>query len=272
MTTDLHVLIVDDEPLGRRAVRELVDELADVAEIREAPNGSDAIRMIREHRPDLVFLDVQMPRIDGFRVIESIGARDMPPVIFVTAYDEHALRAFEVHAVDYLLKPIDPNRFRDAVDRARRIMAADGVESLRVALAALLPTVRQAREVLASGVAPRSTAPIGATRIPVRTQGRVVFVDPREIDWVESLGNYVRLHGRGRSLRRRATMDDMEAELGPAFIRIRRSVLVRAGAILYCEPMGKGSWVVVLHDQTRLTSSRYYRNQLGALLGERSEE
>ena len=105
-------------------------------------------------------------------------------------------------------------------------------------------------------------------RIPVRTGGRVVFVDPREIDWVESLANYVRLYGRGRSLRHRATMDEMEALLGPAFVRIRRSVLVRSSAILYCEPLGKGSWVIVLHDQTRLTSSRYYRAQLAPLFGE----
>ena len=267
--SELAVLIVDDEPLARRGVRELVGELSGIGDVREAPNGTEAVRLIRERRPDLVFLDVQMPRIDGFAVIETIGARAMPPVIFVTAYDEHAVKAFEVHAVDYLVKPIDPDRFRDAVERARRVIAGEGLDALRATLAALVPAVRQAKATLDATAADSMGA--GARvdrRIPVRLRGRVVFVDPLEIDWVESLGNYVRLHGRGRSIRHRATMDEMEAVLGATFVRIRRSVLVRATAILYCEPLGKGSWVVVLHDQTRLTSSRYYRAQLGTLLGE----
>jgi two-component system LytT family response regulator len=266
--TRLAVLIVDDEPLARQGIRELVRALPEVSDIREAPNGSEAIRLIREQRPDIVFLDVQMPRIDGFGVIEAIGARNMPPVIFVTAYDEYAVKAFEVHAVDYLVKPIDPDRFRDAIDRARHIVTGDALETLRAALAAIIPVVRAtpAGGEQASGAEASRTTD---RRIPVRTQGRIVFVDPREIDWVEALGNYVRLHARGRSLRHRATMDEMEALLGAGFVRIRRSVLVRATAILYCEPMGKGSWTVVLHDQTRLTSSRYYREQLGALIGEK---
>ena len=265
--TGLSVLIVDDEPLARQGIRELVRKLPDVGGIREAPNGSEAIRLIRERRPDVVFLDVQMPRIDGFGVIEAIGARNMPPVIFVTAYDEYAVKAFEVHAVDYLVKPIDPDRFRDAVDRARHTVTGDALETLRIALAAVIPAVRAAPVHSASTLGTESRR-TGDRRIPVRMQGRIVFVDPHEIDWVEALGNYVRLHARGRSLRHRATMDEMEALLGPGFVRVRRSVLVRATAILYCEPLGKGSWVIVLHDQTRLTSSRYYREQLGTLIGE----
>ena len=267
--TSLSVLVVDDEPLARRGVRELLDELAGIGDVREAPNGGEAIRMIRERRPDLVFLDVQMPRIDGFGVIEAIGARDMPPVIFVTAYDAHAVKAFEVHAVDYLVKPVDPDRFRDAVDRARRVIANGELDALRTTLASVVHAVRQVRLVTeAAGGEPTPARLPGDPRIPVRAGGRVVFVDPREIDWVESLANYVRLHARGRSLRHRATMDDMERILGPGFVRIRRSILVRSSAILYCEPLGKGSWVVVLHDQTRLTSSRYYRAQLAPLFGE----
>jgi two-component system LytT family response regulator len=266
--TGLAVLIVDDEPLARQGIRELVRKLPDVGDIREAPNGSEAIRLIREQCPDVVFLDVQMPRIDGFGVIEAIGARNMPPVIFVTAYDEYAVKAFEVHAVDYLVKPIDPDRFRDAVDRARHAVTGDALQTLRAALAAVMPAVR-ATPGRDAQIVESQDSRITDRRIPVRTQGRIVFVDPREIDWVEALGNYVRLHGRGRSLRHRATMDEMEALLGPGFVRIRRSVLVRATAILYCEPLGKGSWIVVLHDQTRLTSSRYYRERLGTLIGER---
>ena len=264
----LDVLVVDDEPLARQGVRELVEEQPEVATIREAPNGGEAVRMIRERRPDLVFLDVQMPRVDGFGVIEAVGAAAMPPVVFVTAYDEHALRAFEVHAVDYLLKPIDPERFRDAFRRARRAAERDDVDALRAALAAVVPLVRQARAAADAPPAAAPAAPAAPDRIPVRASGRVVLVSPAEIDWVEALGNYVRLHGRGGAVRHRATMDEMEARLGAAFVRIGRSTLVRAAAIRYCEPLGKGSWVVVLHDGTRLTSSRQFRERLGALLGE----
>jgi two-component system LytT family response regulator len=258
----LDVLVVDDEPLARQGVRELVCERPGVATVREAPNGATAVRMIRERRPDLVFLDVQMPRLDGFGVIEAVGAAAMPPVIFVTAYDEHALRAFEVHAIDYLLKPVDPARFRDTFERARRAAARDDVDALRAALSAVLPLVRGAR---AAAGAPGDG---GDARIPVRTQGRVVLVRPDEIDRVESLGNYVRLHGRGGALRHRATMEEMEAQLGPAFVRVARSTLVRSAAVRYCEPLGKGSWVLVLHDGSRVESSRHYRDRLTALLGE----
>jgi two-component system LytT family response regulator len=268
MADGLSVLIVDDEPLARRGLRELVAELGDIADVREAPNGSEAIRLIHQRRPDLVFLDVQMPRIDGFGVIEAIGTRVIPPVIFVTAADRFAVRAFEAHAVDYLMKPVDPDRFRDAVEHVRRVIASDGVEALRSTLATLVQAVRDSRPMTDTTLTDSAARGTGDPRMPVRVDDRIVFVDPGEIDWVESLGNYVELHWRGRTLRHRSTMGSMEELLGPSFVRIRRSILVRATAILVCESLGKGTWVVVLHDQTRLTSSRYYRAQLGAVLGE----
>jgi two-component system, LytTR family, response regulator len=268
MPDGLSVLIVDDEPLARRQLRELVAELDDITDVREAPNGSEAIRLIHQRRPDVVFLDVQMPRIDGFGVIEAIGTRVMPPVIFVTAADRFAVRALEAHAVDYLAKPVDPDRFRDAVERVRRVIASDAVEALRSTLATLIQSVRESRTVTDTTPTDGAARRMGTPRIPVRLDGRIVSVDPGEIDWVESLGNYVELHGRERTLRHRSTMDAMETLLGPSFVRIRRSLLVRATAILFCESLGKGCWVVVLRDQTRLTSSRYYRAQLGAVLGE----
>jgi len=243
-------------------VRELVAERPNVASVREAEGGSDAVRLIRERRPDVVFLDVQMPRVDGFGVIEAVGAAAMPPVVFVTAYDEHALRAFEVHAVDYLLKPVDPDRFRDAFDRAARAArdaVRDDLAALRAGLAAL---VRRARE-----EPPGEPAPPAERRLAVHAGGRVVFVSPREILWVEALGNYVNLHVRGGAVRHRATMDEMEATLGAAFMRVRRSALVRTDAVRYAEPLGKGSWILVLHDGTRVASSRYFRDRLDALLG-----
>ncbi len=257
------MLIVDDEPLARQGVSALLRAQPLVSEIREAANAGEAIRMIKERPPDLVFLDVQMPRVDGFGVIESIGAEKMPLVIFVTAHSEHAHKAFEVHAIDYLLKPIDPERFRDALDRACRALEGGELASIRASLATLIPLVRATQ-----GVASASASGLaGDARLRVRHDGKIILVNPREIDWLESVGNYVRLHIRGATLTHRATMDGAQATLGAGFVRIRRSAMVRASAVRYCEPMGKGSYVVVLHDGTRLTSSRYYRNQLAALVG-----
>lgn len=257
------VLIVDDEPLGRRGVRELLADRPGIGSIREASNGREAVQMIRQQSPDLVFLDIQMPGIDGFGVIEEIGIEAMPPVVFVTAYDEHAVKAFEVHAVDYLLKPIEPDRFQDALEHVRTAALHRG--TLRQdSLALLLPLLRHA--VGLSGSVP--TPPPDDGRIAVRRDGRIVLVSPAEIDWVEARGNYVRLHGRSGPLLHRATVDQMAVRLGAGFVRIRRSVLVRTGAIRYCEALGRGSYVLVLHDNTRLTSSRYFRHRLVPLLGE----
>ena len=256
------ILIVDDEPLARLGVRELLRDQAGIGTIREAPNGSEAVRLMRERRPDLVFLDVQMPGIDGFGVIEELGLSGMPPVIFVTAYNEYAVKAFEVHAVDYLLKPIDPARFADALEHARETLVKEEGGQQRDALAALVPLLSRAM-----------TAPPGGAdsnrlyRIPVRQGGRIVLVPPAEIDWIEAQGNYVRLHRKAGPLRYRATVEEMAGRLGPDFVRIRRSILVRVAAIRYCEPLGRGSYVLVLHDSTRLTSSRYFRDQLDPLLG-----
>lgn len=256
----LDCLIVDDEPLARQGIRALLDTEA-ARSAREATGGAEAVRMIREQRPDLVFLDVQMPRVDGFSVIDAIGPADMPPVIFITAHDEHAVRAFEVNAVDYLLKPIDPERFRDAVDRARTQASQDDLATLRTAYTSLMSFVRRTLEPAATG----RTAP--RTRLAVHGSGRIQFVSADEIDWIESQGNYVELHlGSGIRLRHRATMDGIAELLGPDFVRIRRSTLVRVAAIRFCEPWGKGSYVIVLNDQTRLKTSRHFRNQLIGLL------
>jgi two-component system LytT family response regulator len=256
----LVVLIVDDEPLARRGLREQLARLPRRVAVLEAGSGTEAVRLIRERRPDLVLLDVQMPGMDGFAVVEAVGAPAMPPVIFVTAYDRHALRAFEVHAVDYLLKPVDPERLRDAVERARAALAADQVTALRAAVAA---ATRLSRTDTPPAV------PDGADRrLALRDGGRIVFVRPEEIDWADADGNYVLLHVGPRAIRHRATMDEMEALLGAAFVRIRRSTLLRVGAVEYCEPWGKGSYVFVLRDRTRLTSSRYFRARLAPLFGD----
>jgi two-component system LytT family response regulator len=260
----IDVLIVDDEPLGRRAVRALLEKTDGAATIREAAGGAEAVRLIGERRPDVVFLDIQMPRVDGFDVIEAVGARQMPPVVFVTAHDQHALRAFEAQAIDYLLKPIDPDRFRDAFARATRARTRGELAELRESLVALRESLLRT----GSAGAPEPKLAVTAdARLRIRHDGRVTLVDPREIEWIESAGNYVTLHARGASLKHRATLTDLAAQLGVAFVRIRHSTLVRAAAVRFCEPYGKGSFIIVLNDGTRLVSSRYYRDAVGALVG-----
>jgi two-component system LytT family response regulator len=254
------VLIVDDEPLARRGLREMLRAQSPGLAISEAINGDHAVRLIRDESPDVVFLDVQMPVVDGFGVIEAVGASKMPPVVFVTAHDRYAVKAFEVQAVDYLLKPVDPDRLRDAFERASRIRHSGELEQLRHALASLTSTMKRAVE-------PLSMPDATDNRLRIRQGGRILLIDPGQVDWLESAGNYAVLHVPGGELRHRATMAEMQALLGPGFIRIRRSTLVRSAAIRYCEPYGKGTYVVVLRDQTRLISSRFYRSELAPLLG-----
>ena len=257
----LDVLIVDDERLGRLGVRQQLAGRADVRVVGECEDGESAIRSIRASRPDLVFLDVRMPGLDAFDVIEKVGPGAMPAVIFVTAYDEHACRAFEVHAVDYLLKPIDPARFTDALDRALLAsaggLAADAAGAHRL-LASLRATMRAARG---------AEAPAQPKRLVIRDGGRVTFIDPAEVHWIEAAGNFVRVHTGGRMHLHRATMDAMEESLGELFVRVRRSALVRIGGISYCEPFGRGSWILVLRSGDRIVSSRYFHANLRRLFG-----
>ncbi len=254
------ILVVDDEPLARLGVRNLLRAVGATDPIIEASDGEEAVRSITEQRPGLVFLDVQLPRLDGFGVIEAIGADRMPPTVLVTAYDQYALRAFDAQAVDYLLKPIDPQRFRDAFDRASRRAAEGALDELRRGLASLGQLLRSGATVPAPGTPTDD-------RVRAWHDGRVILLEPKEIDWIESAGNYVLLHTRSGTIRHRSTVSDMALQLGAAFVRIRRSTLIRAGAVRYCEPYGKGSFVVVLYDKTKLTSSRYFRAELTALIG-----
>jgi two-component system, LytTR family, response regulator len=258
----LDILVVDDEALARRGMRILLDETLDRPIVREASSGQEAVAAIRDRRPDMVFLDVHLGRMDGFGVIESFGRHTLPPVIFVTAHDRYAVRAFEAAAVDYLLKPVDPDRLRDAVARALRTTDRDDRVSLRRAMDSVL-------EALSTPGAAIAHSPATAGRIAVRSNGRTVFLDRAEIDWVESAGNYVRVHTRGveEPLTHRSTLDAFADLLGEDFIRIRRSVLLRRAAVRMCEPVGDGSYTIVLDDRTVLTSSRYYRGDLAGLVG-----
>ncbi|MBI3448954.1 MAG: response regulator transcription factor [Acidobacteria bacterium] len=256
MSGPLRCLIVDDEDLAREALRSsaaLVDSLEIVG---EAGDGVEAIRSIEALRPDLVFLDVQMPEAGGFDVLAGLTARGskLPLTVFVTAYDEYAVRAFESHALDYLLKPIREDRFRDAVAAARARLAAD---------MGLKAAERMAR--LLAGV---DRPDPGPRRIPVKTNGRISFVRVDEIEWIESEGNYVRLHVPGATHLVRETMNGIEARLDPAqFMRIHRSAIVNVGFIVELRPWFTGEYVVRVRSGKELTLTRSHRENLRKLMG-----
>ncbi len=254
MTQPIRVLIVDDEPIARAGLRQLLAAHADFAVVGECRNGREAIQSLNEQAVDLVFLDVQMPKLNGFDVITAIGADAMPAVVFVTAYDQYAIRAFEVNAADYLLKPFDEERFEKTLARVRKHFQRGGAPALNEQLAALLAHLGKA------DAAPQ--------RLVVKSAGRIQFVNVAEVDWVEAAGNYVTLHAGGAKYLLRETMDALAARL-PAtqFFRIRRSVIVNAERIREMQPLFKGEYLIRLKDGVELTSSRRYREQLDALLG-----
>ena len=242
------ILIVDDEPLARERIRTLLAERTDVETVGECRDGQEAVEAIHSLAPDLVFLDVQMPELDGFGVIEAVGAEAMPAVIFVTAYDQHALRAFEVHALDYLLKPFDIERFNEALDRALRLLdhRSDAVSQK---LARLLDDL--------------GTAPSHLDRLMIKSRARIYFVRVDEIDWIEAAGNYLRLHTGTDTHLLRQTMTRMEDQLDPnQFIRIHRSTIVNVDRVKELQSLFSGDYEVTLTDGTKLTLSRSYRDRL----------
>lgn len=250
----IRTLIVDDEPLARRGIRAQLAEEADVLIIGECGNGREAVAVIKEQEPDLVFLDVQMPELDGFGVVEAIGVERMPAVIFVTAYDKYALRAFEVHALDYLLKPFDGERFLRALQRARAQIERKSISDLSQRLQSLIDDLKAGRKY--------------AERIVVKSAGRVFFLSVEEIDWVEAADNYVRLHAGGDAHLLRETMSTLEKRLDPAeFLRIHRSTIINVRRIKDLRPLFHGEYEIRLKDGTRLSSGRGYRDSLQELFG-----
>jgi two-component system LytT family response regulator len=252
--TAIRVLIIDDEPLARQRIRSLLEAEADVSVAGECDDGQKAVAAIREHRPDLIFLDVHMPELDGFGVLEELGGERVPAVIFVTAYDRYALQAFEVHALDYLLKPFDRERFERALERARaqigRAQTAEVSEQLR----ALLEDARPGKKYL--------------DRVVIKSASRVFFLRVEEIDWIEAAGNYLKLHAGTEAHLLRETMNGLEGRLDPErFLRIHRSTMVNIERIQELQPWFHGDYVVLLRDGTRLTLSRSYRQKLQDLFG-----
>jgi two-component system LytT family response regulator len=249
----MRVVIVDDEPVARRRLRRLLRFVPEAAVIGEAGDGAAALDVIREVTPDVVLLDVQMPELDGFALLQAMSPDEIPVIIFVTAYDQYALRAFEVHALDYLLKPVDAERLATAMSRARlRLHERKGMTDERVI--ALLQAMAPGRRHL--------------TRIPVRTEGRVHLLDLTDVDWISAADNYVTLHAGPREYLVRDTMGRLERELDPdAFVRIHRSTIVRVERVRELLPDFHGDFTVVLKNGTELTLSRGYRPKLEALLG-----
>jgi len=255
----LRTLIVDDEPLAREGVALALAKERDVEIVGSCGDGPSAVRAIRELEPDLVFLDVKMPGLDGFGVIGEIGADKMPPVIFLTAYEQHALRAFRVDALDYLLKPIDAEELRKSVERARRRHAQDEIGAWRGELRALVDKFAHER--------PAADAP---ERILVRTNGRVHVLDPLKIDWVEAAGDYVTIHAAGKSHLVRDSLRNLEARLAAhGFLRIHRSTLVKLASVGELVAKDSGDHEVVLHDGTVLRLSRSYKDALYEALNAR---
>jgi two-component system, LytTR family, response regulator len=254
----MRTLIVDDEPIARAGLRKLLAAHADFVVVGECRNGREAIQALSKQAIDLVFLDVQMPQLSGFDVIAAIGAGALPAVIFVTAYDQYAIQAFEVDAADYLLKPFDEERFEKTLARVRKHFQRGETQSLNERLTALLKRLDKAE-----------TAPPPNNRLVVKSAGRIQFVNVEELDWIEAAGNYIKLHVGGTEHLLRETMDAMAARLPAAqFFRIRRAVIVNAERIREMQPLFKGEYLILLRDGTELTSSRRYRTQLDALLGQ----
>ena len=258
----LRAVIVDDEPAARRGVRLLLDREGGVDVVGEAATGLEAVELIRREKPDLAFLDVQMPGADGFEALAELDGATAPAVIFVTAYDEHALRAFEVNAVDYLLKPYDDARFFASLRRAREEIRRRQADQVNERLTQLLDYLRHTR-------GPASAAPEDRSgdRILVKSSGEIFFLKADEIDWIEAEGDYMKFHVAGRSHLMRETMARLEARLDPKrFIRIHRSTIVNVDRLRKLSPSFAGDYAVILLDGTRLKLSRGYHERIAALL------
>lgn len=249
----IRALVVDDEPLARRTIRRFVGKNTGVEIIGECGDGESAVRAIQDNKPDLVFLDIQMPEMDGFQVLSKIGADQMPVTIFVTAHDRFALRAFDANAIDYLLKPVGKERFERALDRAKERIAgrADGDEVQRII----------------SAVGQRATANKYPNRLAVPKNGRIMFVATHDIDWIEAEGNYVRLHVGSREHEFRETLAELGEKLNPAeFLRIHRSTIVNIERIEEIQPWFHGHHRVLLKNGKELRMSRY-QHEIARKLG-----
>ncbi|HXG94601.1 MAG TPA: LytTR family DNA-binding domain-containing protein [Blastocatellia bacterium] len=250
----IRTLIVDDEPLARERLRDMLKGDSQIEVIAECANGHDAIETILKHMPDLVFLDVEMPGMDGFAVLEAIDPDNLPAIIFVTAYDQYAVRAFEVYALDYLLKPFDQERFDRALARAKAHITSERSESLNDRVLKALEQIKN--------------RPVHLERLVIKMNGHIFFVKTEEIEWFEAEGNYVRLHAGKDSYLLRDTISALESQLDPKkFVRVHRSAIVNLDRIQELQPWFHGEYRIILKDGVELTLSRNYREKLHEALG-----
>ena len=251
----IRVLVVDDETPARQRLLDLLRQDSQVGQVLEAENGTAAVAMIKLERPDIVFLDVQMPELDGLGVIDALGTAHMPFTIFVTAYDEHAIRAFEANALDYLLKPFSDERFEAAMARVKSRLDERGMREFG----------RRVVELVSREATPQPWL----DRLVVKSAGTTRFIRVADIDWIESAGVYVSLHIAAKELLYRAALHDLARRLDPMrFVRIHRSAIVNIESVSHLEPISHGEFEVVLKNGSRSRISRTYRAQLEKRLGQ----
>jgi two-component system LytT family response regulator len=242
----IRILLVDDEDLARQRLRALLARRTDFEIVGECGNGTEAVASIRSMRPDVVLLDVQMPELDGFDVISEVGASSMPTVIFTTAYDDYAIDAFDVGAMDYLLKPVDEERFNRTLDRAARRFRESGGESNATQISALLRKL--------SAISP------SGGRFAVKVHGKILFLDPAEIYWIQARDDVARVHLADSAYDVREPLSHLEARLpASSFLRIHRSVIVNTSHIRAAEPFDQGDQMLILRNGKRITTGRSYR-------------
>jgi two-component system LytT family response regulator len=260
MSGKIKTLIVDDEPLARRNLRVLLERDAQIEILEECRNGREAVKAIKNLTPDLIFLDIQMPEMDGFDVLAHVGPEQIQAIIFVTAFDQYALKAFDVHALDYLLKPFDDERFARALERAKSQIAAREIDKLSKRLFALL----EERESERKGSIQEEHY---LTRLMIKASNRMVLLKVEDIDFIEADGNYAKLHVGRKAHLLREKMHDLEGRLDPAkFVRIHRSVIVNLDRIKEMQPHFNGDYIVVLVDGQQLRLSRTRREHLESRL------
>ena len=262
----LRALIVDDEELARRGLEIRLAEFDDVEICGQARNGREALEAVRQESPDLLFLDIQMPGMDGFEVLRRLSGSNMPEIIFVTAYDEFALQAFEANALDYLLKPINDERLRAAVDRARRHSDEVAADSQRNRLLKLVCELTGRELTLEEALAKAGKRPGHARRLTIRDGGEVHFVDVETIDWVDAAGDYMCVHAQGDTFVLRGTMKHLEELLDPeTFVRVHRSAIVNRHRVTSMKPHRNGEYFLRLGDEAELKLSRKYKANLERL-------
>ena len=245
----IRTILVDDEPLARNKLKLFLADEPDFEIVRECSNGRDAIAALQKHRADVLFLDIQMPEVDGFGVMEAVAPDHLPFVVFVTAHDAFALKAFEVHALDYLLKPFDRARFKQTLLHIRKALQHTTIERHQNQILSLLNDLKSHQK--------------RPERILIRSEGRVYFVNVQEIDWIEAEGNYLRLHVASESHLLRQTMNSLERQLSPSrFIRIHRSTIVNIEKVKELRPWFQGEYLAILHGGKKLNVGKSYRKNL----------